>query len=82
METVSFDMYGYFSCLILKMPVSVAERSVYYRLNIEIAGSNPFRGMDMCLCVSVLSCVSVQALCWTDPPTKESYQLSVDREVH
>jgi hypothetical protein len=23
-----------------------------------------------------------EALCWTDPPTKESYQMSVDREVH
>jgi hypothetical protein len=41
--------------------------------------------MDMyvsaCFCV-VLSCVSVEALCWTDPPAKESYQMSVDREVH
>jgi hypothetical protein len=37
--------------------------------------------MDVCLRVSVLSCVSVEALCWTDPPTKESYQMSVDREV-
>jgi hypothetical protein len=25
-------------------------------LNIEIAGSNPARGMDVCLCVSVLCC--------------------------
>jgi hypothetical protein len=38
--------------------------------------------MDVCLRVSVLSCVSVEALRWTDPPTKESYQMSVDREVH
>jgi hypothetical protein len=38
--------------------------------------------MDVCLRVSVLSCVSVEALCWTDPPTKEYYQMSVDREVH
>jgi hypothetical protein len=30
----------------------------------------------------VLSCVSVEALCWTDPPTKVSCQMSVDREVH
>jgi hypothetical protein len=45
----------------------------------------------VCVCVFVcvrarffvvLSCVSVDALCWTDPPTKESYQMSVDREVH
>jgi hypothetical protein len=39
--------------------------------------------MDVCLRVCVLlSYVSVEALCWTDPPTKESYQMSVDREVH
>jgi hypothetical protein len=59
------------------MPVSVAVRSkactVYNRLNIEIAGLNPAQGMDMCLRVSVL--------CWTDPPTKESYQMSVDQEI-
>jgi hypothetical protein len=48
--------------------------TVYDSLNIEIAGSNLARGMDVCLRVSVL--------CWTDPPTKESYQMSVDREVH
>jgi hypothetical protein len=30
--------------------------------------------MDVCLRVSVLCCVSVEALRWTDPPTKESYQ--------
>jgi hypothetical protein len=41
-------------------PVSVAEQSkactVYDRLNIEIAGSNPARDMDACLRVSVLCC--------------------------
>jgi hypothetical protein len=37
--------------------------------------------VSACLCV-VLSCVSVEVLCWTDPTTKESYQMSVDREVH
>jgi hypothetical protein len=49
----------------------------------EIAGSNPAWGMDVsaCFCV-VLSCVSVEALRWTDPPTKKSYQISVDRKVH
>jgi hypothetical protein len=40
------------------MLVSIAEQSkactVYDRLNIEITGSNPARGMDVCLCVSVL----------------------------
>jgi hypothetical protein len=42
------------------VPVSIADRSkactVYERLNIEIAGLNPARGMDMCLRVSVLCC--------------------------
>jgi hypothetical protein len=30
--------------------------TVYDRLNIEIVGSNPARGMDVCLRVSVLCC--------------------------
>jgi hypothetical protein len=38
--------------------------------------------VDVCLRVSVLYFVLVEALCWTDPPTKESYQMSVDQEVH
>jgi hypothetical protein len=65
----------------------MAERSeastVYDRLNTEITGLNPAQGMDVYLyfCV-VLSCVLVEALCWTDPPTMESYKMSVDREVH
>jgi hypothetical protein len=34
--------------------------------------------MDVCLCLSVLCCpVSVEALRCTDPPTKESYQMSM-----
>jgi hypothetical protein len=41
-------------------PVSIAEQSkactVCNRLNIEISGSNPARGMDVCLRVSVLCC--------------------------
>jgi hypothetical protein len=33
--------------------------------------------MDVCLRLSVLCCpVSVEALLWTDPPPKESYQMS------
>jgi hypothetical protein len=41
--------------------------------------------MDVCPRVSVLCCpVSVEALRWTDPPVKESYQMSlyVYREAH
>jgi hypothetical protein len=36
--------------------------------------------MDVCLHVSVLCCpvFLVEASCWTDPSTKESYQMSVD----
>jgi hypothetical protein len=34
--------------------------------------------MDVCPRFSVLCCpVLVEALCWTDPPTKESYQMSI-----
>jgi hypothetical protein len=48
-------------------PVSIAERSksctVYDLLNIEFADSNPARGMDVCLRLSVLCCpVKVEAL--------------------
>jgi hypothetical protein len=65
--------------LINKEPVSIAERSmagtVYDRLNIEIAGSNPTWGMDVCPRVSFLCCpMSVEALRRADPPAKESYQ--------
>jgi hypothetical protein len=42
------------------MPVSIAKRSkastVYDRLNTEITGLIPARGMDACLRVSVLCC--------------------------
>jgi hypothetical protein len=39
--------------------------------------------MGVCLRVCVLCCPgSVEALRWADPPTKESYQMSVDQEVH
>jgi hypothetical protein len=34
--------------------------------------------MDVCPRFSVLCCpVSVETLRWTDPPTKESYQMSI-----
>jgi hypothetical protein len=45
---------------IFYMNTTTAERSkastFYDRLNIEIAGSNPAQGMDVCLRVSVLCC--------------------------
>jgi Zn-dependent membrane protease YugP len=45
---------------LLTLPVSMAARSractVFGRSNIGIAGSNPTRGMDVCLCFSVLCC--------------------------
>jgi hypothetical protein len=44
----------------LRINSDIAERSkactVYDSLNIEIAGSNTARGMDVCLHVSVLCC--------------------------
>jgi hypothetical protein len=49
-------IYQYYS----KKQVSMAERSksstVFGRSNIGIAGSNPARGMDVCLRLSVLCC--------------------------
>jgi hypothetical protein len=70
-------------------PVSIAERSktciVCDRSNIGIAGSNRASGMDVCPRVSVLCFpVSVEALRRPDPPSKESYEMSlyVDREAH
>jgi hypothetical protein len=51
--------------------------TVYDRFNIGIACSNPARGMDVCLRLSVLCCsVYVEALRRADPPSKESYQMS------
>jgi hypothetical protein len=73
----------------IRLPISISERSkagtVYDPSNIGIAGSNPPWGMDVCPRVSVLCCpVSVEALRRADPPSKESYQMSlyVDREAH
>jgi hypothetical protein len=59
----------------------MAERSegstVFGRSNIGIAGSNPARGMDVSLRLSVLCCpVQIEALRWTDPPAMKSYQMS------
>jgi hypothetical protein len=50
--------------------------TVFYRWHTGIVGSNPTRGMDVCLS-SVLCCpVYVQALRWADSQAKESYQIS------
>jgi hypothetical protein len=50
----------YFSLLVFTLPVSVVARSkastVFGRSNIGITGSNPARGIDVCLCFSVLCC--------------------------
>jgi hypothetical protein len=67
----------------------MAERSkactVCDRSNIGIARSNPASGMDVCPRLSVLCCpVSVEALRRADPPSKESYKMSlyVDRKAY
>jgi hypothetical protein len=57
---------NYFSKWNLEPPVSIAARSkaitVFGRSNIGIAGSNPARGMDVCLCFFMLCCpVEVEA---------------------
>jgi hypothetical protein len=59
----SVQMFSTFAVQEISFPlreqtVSMAERSkastVFGRSNIGIAGSNPTRGMDVCVCVSVL----------------------------
>jgi hypothetical protein len=72
----------FYTCILCYKPVSMAEQSkactVYNRSNIGITGSNPAQGIDMCWRFSVSCCpVSVEALHWTDSPTKESYQMSI-----
>jgi hypothetical protein len=61
-------------------PITVAARSktrtVFARSNTGVVGSNPTRGMDVCVrlfCVCLLLCV-VAALPRPDPLSKESYQ--------
>jgi hypothetical protein len=59
------------------VPITVTERSkersVFARLNTEIMGWNLIRGMDICVSsVFVLSGVGR-----ADPPSKESYKLSI-----
>jgi hypothetical protein len=68
-------------------PITMAARSKAWtelaRSNTWIVGSNPTQGMDVCVCVCVysvfmLSYMSVAALRRADPPSKESYRLSID----
>jgi hypothetical protein len=44
---------------------------VFARWNTGIVGSNPARGMDVCVrlfCVCAVLCVQIATLRWTDPP--------------
>jgi hypothetical protein len=57
-----FTKAKYYSKLILKLPITVAARSkaVFARSDAGIVGSNPTRGMDLCVCaysVFVLFCI-------------------------
>jgi hypothetical protein len=57
---IVFQTDSYLAYVYTKRPVSVTERSegstVFGRSNVEIAGLNPARVMDMCLRFSVLCC--------------------------
>jgi hypothetical protein len=51
----------------------------------QTLGSNHTWGMDIYVhlfCISVLSCVQVAALRWSDPSFKESYRLCIDQETN
>jgi hypothetical protein len=61
--------------------ITVAAQSkawtVFARSTSGVVGSNPTRGLDVCLrLLCVLSCVQVAALRRADPPSKDSYRLS------
>jgi hypothetical protein len=70
-----------FGSLIYLLPITVAAWSTawtaFSRSNTEVVGSNPSRGMNVC--VFVLSCVLVDAVWRAYPPSKESYRLCVGR---
>jgi hypothetical protein len=57
---VNRQIQNTFTFVITTRPISIAERSeastVFGLSNVEIAGSNPARGMDVCLRFSVLCC--------------------------
>jgi hypothetical protein len=73
-------IYEFYIC---SEPVPMAARSeartVFDRSNTVIAGSNPARGIDKSPRSPVLCCpVWLEALRRAHPPSKESYQMSVD----
>jgi hypothetical protein len=67
----------------MEEPTTVTERSktwnIFARSNTEVVGSNPTRGMDVCLRLFYVCVVSrkVAALRRADPPSKESYRLCI-----
>jgi hypothetical protein len=72
-------IYSVIKRLKVSLPVPLAAwsspRIVLHLPNTEIVGSNPSRGTDVCLRLSVLCCpVKVQALAMGRSPSKESYK--------
>jgi hypothetical protein len=73
----------------LQLPITVAARSeartVFARSNAGIVGSNPTRGMYVCiLCVCsvfLLFCVEAEALRWADPRPRSSTNCVEDQET-
>jgi hypothetical protein len=64
------------------MAVQSKACTVFNCLNTGIVGLNPTKGMDVCLCFSVLCYpVWVVALRWAGPPSMESYQMSKNRFI-
>jgi hypothetical protein len=62
------------------MSITVGARSkawtVFARSNAEIVGSNPSRGMDVCLSAFILCLCYVAALRRADHSSNESYRMS------
>jgi hypothetical protein len=87
----SLYKYFLFERLIHSLLYTSSKIFAYFPVTPEVYAISIFQHMfESCSghgCVSayfcvVLSYVLVEALRWTDPPTKESYQMSVDQEVH
>jgi hypothetical protein len=69
-----------------QLPITVATRSktrtVFAHSDTGIMGSNPTRGMDVCIySVFVLSCVQVAALRWDDPHPGSTTNCVKDQET-